>query len=135
MDIIQPQRIINRQQTYCQRRVSADALHVVRYRCFLLADEIRQQHDHEIANKAAAARSPVADQRHSDHLDHQGDHQTDEREISTPLGLVRQFVPEREVEIDALEDIRPKHYRHNLQSLPVIGSNNVPEYIQVEDNP
>ena len=106
MDIIESERIVHSEQTDGHSRIAAYALEVVGYRRFLLTDEIGQQHDAEIADKAAAATGPITDARYADDLQYQRDGQTDEREIGAPFGLVRQFVPETEVEIDALEYIR-----------------------------
>ena len=98
----------------------------------LLTDEIGHQHDDEIACERRPRRAEIADEWDERNVQRDGDDHTEQREVCTELGLVDELVPEREVEVNALEKVRRQDDRHDAQAFPVVRRDEQLEHIDEE---
>ena len=106
-------------------------LQVIRYWGFLLSDKIREYHTGAIACETAPGTGHVAVFGHKDEIDGEQYSTTDSGEDGTPPGLVDEFIPEREVEIDAHEYFGHHDDGHHAQALPVAGGNKILEDVEI----
>lgn len=114
-----------------KKRVAAHALHVVRNSQIFLTDDVTQEHDYQVAYRVGCGRSHVAETRHEKYLQSGCDNQAENGEIGSVLRLVGKFVPEAQVEVNALENIGPKHDGHNAQTSPVTWGNDVFKQVEI----
>ena len=92
-----------------------------------MADDGAHQHCCAVAGKTAPGASPVADSGHQQHVYGNHHHSPYGAHDGAPQGLVRQLIPERQIEVDAHEYLRHHHYGHYAKALPVGGLDEVPQ--------
>ena len=92
-----------------QQQIYRHVLERIIHRIFLLTDNIRKQGYHSITGYRSPGRSHITVRRHQPDVQSQNHRTADEGEIGSPLGLIRQLVPEGQVEVDALEDFGQHH--------------------------
>ena len=106
-----------KKQSYGHGEINESRLQIVRNRRFFLPDEIGQHHAGTITREAAPSTGPVTIFRYKDEVDGQQHRTADGRENGAPQGLVCEFVPKRQVEINAHEDFGHHHDGHHAPEL------------------
>ena len=111
---------LGKEQSDGNGEIEEGRLQVIRYWGFLLPDEIREYHAGAIARETAPGTGHVAVFGYKDEVNGEQYHASYGRENGSPPGLVGEFVPEREVEIDAHEDFGHHHNGHHTQAFPIV---------------
>ena len=79
-----------------------DAPHRIGHTVVTLANEVAEQYTGTIASQATPSTGHIAYLGHQQHVDHHQHGTTHGTHDGTPVGLGRQLIPEREVEIDTM---------------------------------
>ena len=87
--------------------------------------------DCSISSETSPGTGNVTIDRYEDNVDGNQYQATDARKVSTPDGLVDELVPETEVEIYSHHDFGSHYDRHYLQTIPVVATDDVAQYIQI----
>lgn len=120
----------------CQGKeeVADDGLDGVRDRIVVLSDTVGEQHADTVAGDAAPSTSHVAEARDEEEVDAEEYGTSNGGHDGAPPGLADEFVPEREVEVDAHEDFGHHDDGDDAEALPVVAADDVFEQIDVGDD-
>ena len=100
----------------------------------MLSDEVGEDHADGVAHKAAPRAGHVTVFRHKQDVDGQQGDATYGRHDGAPVGFANEFVPEREVEVDAHKDFGHHDNGYCPQTRPVVGFDDVLENGQVSNH-
>ncbi len=81
----------------------------------LLPQEIGDDHHGEVGEERCPGAGHVTVPGNKQHVDKQGNSKTENRHVSTPLRLIGQLVPERQVEVDPEEELAKQDDGNHLQ--------------------
>ena len=111
--------------------VEGNILQGVVQRIVLLSHDIGSHHGNAIACKTSpgTGKITVAGYEQDVHQQQHGTAQTGED--SSPNGFVDDLIPERQVEVDAHHDFCCHDDGHNIQSRPVVATDDVPQNIHI----
>ena len=114
-----------------ENHINHNLLHRIVDRILLLTHEVGEKHGCSITCETGPGTGDVTINWYEDNVDGNQYRTTDAREVSTPDGLVDELVPETEVEIYSHHDFGSHYDRHYLQTIPVVATDDVAQYIQI----
>ena len=114
-----------------ENHINHNLLHRIVDRILLLTYEVGEKHRRSISCKTCPGTGDVTIDWYEDNVDGYQYCTTDARKIGSPDGLVDELVPETEVEIYSHHDFGSHYDRHYLQTIPIVTTDDVAQYIQI----
>ena len=118
-------------EQYTQTDITEDAFEGIVDGIVLLSYEIAQKHGYTIAGNSRPGAGHVAVAGDKEEVaSHQND-TTGSGKPRSPDGAVGEFVPEREVEVDAFDDFSHHHHSHGGKSFPIVATHQIFQHIDI----